>query len=136
MFGLSPYLILGTVIGSLLLSGAAYFKGDADAANRYQAKIATMQLEANEAAEAEQQKRQAAFMEASSNYEGKNAEAKIVFRTITRDVNKIVERPVYRDVCLDDDGLRLAQLALGGTAVAPPGSAESHAGMPRVITPQ
>lgn len=38
---------------------------------------------------------------------------------ITREVERIVERPVYRDgVCLDDDGLQQLRAALAGTTGA------------------
>lgn len=50
--------------------------------------------------------------------EQSNADAKIVYRTITKTVDKIVERPVYRNVCLDDDGLRAANDALSGKTTA------------------
>jgi hypothetical protein len=43
-----------------------------------------------------------------------NAKAKIVYRTITKSVDKYIDRPVYRNVCFDDDGLRDANQALSG----------------------
>jgi len=52
---------------------------------------------------------------ASTKLEKGNADAKVVYRTITRDVDKVVDRVEYRDVCFDDDGLRLANDALRGT---------------------
>jgi hypothetical protein len=42
---------------------------------------------------------------------------RVVYRTIVQTVDRIVEKPVYRDrVCLDADGLRAANSALLGTA--------------------
>jgi hypothetical protein len=41
---------------------------------------------------------------------------KTVYRTITRDVEKIVTRDVYRNTCLDDDGVLLVNSALAGRA--------------------
>lgn len=38
-------------------------------------------------------------------------------RTIIREKVKVVESPVYRNVCLDDSGLRLANAAKNGTGV-------------------
>lgn len=49
------------------------------------------------------------------------AQREIVYRTITKQVDKIVDRPVYRNVCLDDDGLRVINDALRGEAAADPG---------------
>ena len=45
--------------------------------------------------------------------------ARIEYRTITRRVDKIVERPVYRNVCLDDDGLQQLRAAIAGRADQP-----------------
>ena len=51
---------------------------------------------------------------ASTKLETGNAKAKVVYRTITKEVDKIVTRDVYRNVCLDDDGLRVARDAIRG----------------------
>lgn len=40
-------------------------------------------------------------------------------RTIVRETVKLVDRPVYHNICLDDDGLRLANAAKNGTPVEP-----------------
>lgn len=53
-------------------------------------------------------------------------------RTITVEVDKIIDRPVYRNVCLDADGLQLINAAIGrrdpasqpGHAVPGPAAAE------------
>ncbi len=39
-------------------------------------------------------------------------------RVITREVERVVESPVYRDVCLDADGLQLVAKAAGAAASA------------------
>lgn len=140
MFGLNPYLLGGTALAFVLsVSGAGiwgHWRGYDEAEARYKSEIAQMVVDAKEAQEADQRKREAAFMEASNNYEGDNAKAKVIYRTITRDVDKVVDRPVYRNVCLDDDGMRLANLALAGVAVAPADSGKSDTGMPRALAPQ
>lgn len=61
--------------------------------------------------------------------EAKNARH-IVTRTITKQVDKIVDRPVYRNICLEPDGLQLINRALTGT-----GSSESAATVPAAATP-
>lgn len=49
---------------------------------------------------------------------------RVVYQTITETVDRIVERPVYRNVCLDADGLRALNDAIRGgpadTGVAAP----------------
>ena len=56
--------------------------------------------EAEEAAKDKAQK-------ASENYEQTKETERVKTETITRTVQKIVERPIYINTCLDDDGVRL-----------------------------
>lgn len=50
---------------------------------------------------------------ASQNLEKGNAKDRIRYRTITKTVDRYIDRPVYRNVCFDADGLRDANAALG-----------------------
>ena len=45
--------------------------------------------------------------EAAKNYEQQKEVERSKTETITREVQKIVERPVYINTCFDDDGVRL-----------------------------
>ena len=56
--------------------------------------------EAEEAAKDKAQK-------ASEDYEQTKEAERVKTETITRTVQKIVDRPVYINTCLDDDGVRL-----------------------------
>lgn len=49
---------------------------------------------------------------ASADLETKKESIRVVTQTVTKTVDRIVDRPVYRNVCLDDDGMRAANLAL------------------------
>jgi O-acetyl-ADP-ribose deacetylase (regulator of RNase III) len=73
-----------------------------------------VRLEWREAVEAQKQQEQAQITQAGERKEKSDAKAKVVYRTITRDVEKVVTRDVYRNVCLDDSGLLLANAALAG----------------------
>ncbi|CAM9410950.1 hypothetical protein [Acinetobacter bereziniae] len=42
----------------------------------------------------------------SADYEQLKSEQRIKVETVTREVQKIIERPIYNNVCIDDDGLR------------------------------
>lgn len=42
---------------------------------------------------------------------------------LTREVERVVEKPVYRDVCIDADGLRIIAAALDGADADPGQSA-------------
>lgn len=55
---------------------------------------------------------------AAAKVETGNAKAKVVYRTITQTVDKYIDRPIYRNVCFDADGLRDANAALLGALAA------------------
>ena len=70
----------------------ADYKDQADlAAQRYQEALA---------------QRQSTINQLSSDYETEKAKYKVKVETVTKFVDKIVERDVYRNVCSDDDGLQ------------------------------
>lgn len=56
---------------------------------------------------------------ASTTYQQESANARVEYRTRWRTVETIVDRPVYRNVCLDDDGLRELNEAIAGQPAAP-----------------
>lgn len=117
MTKLEIYLIV--VVAGIILVGvvafSAYMKGREDGAQSVQTKW--------DKAVAEQREREEKQIGlASGKLETGNAQAKVVYRTITQTVDKLVEKPVYRNVCLDDDGLRVANQALTGSLAAPPKS--------------
>ena len=53
---------------------------------------------------------------AAVNHENFKERERVVYQTITETVDRIVERPVYRNVCLDDDGVRALNAAIRGAA--------------------
>lgn len=76
--------------------------------------------ECREAAAAQREQELKAGAAASARLEESNAKAKTVYRTITREVDRIVDRPIYRDRdCVDDDGLRAINAALRGPRADP-----------------
>lgn len=107
---MNPWLIVAAILYSVALAGGGYWRGHHDASNACEAaKVA--QMEADRQATAA---KTAGINKESEKLEVGNANAKVVYRTITRTVDKIVERPVYRNVCLDDDGVLAANAALAG----------------------
>lgn len=61
---------------------------------------------------------------ASAGYEADRELVRVEFQTITREVDRVVEKPVYRNVCLDADGLQLLERATrGSAATGEPGDA-------------
>jgi hypothetical protein len=64
---------------------------------------------------------------AAGTFETKRSANEIQYRTVTRTIEKIIDRPVYLQQCFDDDGLRnLNEQISAGT-----NSGESSAAMPR-----
>ena len=100
LYGLLALAILGTLAGI----GYSIRKAGMDAVRAEWAE-ANRQAREKEAAQAGK---------AAEKLEAKREKAKVIYRTITKEVDKIVERPVYRSVCLDTDGLRLARCAIRG----------------------
>lgn len=79
---------------------------------------AEIRLEWSEANRVQRQKEAEQIAKAAKELEDERAKRKVVYRNITRTVDKVVERPVYRNVCLDDDGLRCLDAALKGESAA------------------
>ncbi len=48
---------------------------------------------------------QAKANQASEDYEELKSEQRVKTETVTREVQKIIERPIYQQHCIDDDGL-------------------------------
>ncbi len=55
---------------------------------------------------------------AAASHEARRQRIDAEVRVITQEVDRVVERPVYRDRCIDDDGLRLIARAIGGADAA------------------
>lgn len=55
---------------------------------------------------------------AAVGHEDFKAKEEIVYVDRVRTVTKLVARPVYRNVCIDDDGLRLLNDAIAGRPAA------------------
>jgi hypothetical protein len=119
---LTPYLI-AFVVGAIAI-GAVYLYGSSQGAK-------SVRLEWEEANRLQREKEAQRASEAALELEKAKAKTKVVYRTITQEVDRVVEKPVYREVCLDPDGLQLANAALLGALTT---ATESHGGM-RGINP-
>lgn len=102
-----PSTWLFGAIGGLALAGAAYTYGDSNGANRVIARNA----KAEAAAVVAMQKAQARIDAISSQLAEARRDQDTQFRTIYHEATKIIERPVYRNVCVDADGMRLLDRA-------------------------
>lgn len=79
--------------------------------------------EAERAAAAAYQARTVELNTIAAQLEQSRHDRKTIYRTITRDVEKVVTRDVYRNECLDTDGLRIVNDALAGARTGQPDAA-------------
>ncbi len=63
-------------------------------------------------------KQEAKADEAAASHEGVREQIRTEFQVIYRDRDRVVEKPVYRNVCIDADGLRLLRAAVAKPAKA------------------
>lgn len=129
-FGLTPWILIGALGFGLALGIAGYLKGHADAKADCDIRVAKIYSDAADKAQKEKDAEAAKANTSAATLETKNEAAKVIFRNITRTVDRVVEKPVYRNVCLDDDGLLLANAALAGLAVEAGAPRQLNAGMP------
>lgn len=85
---------------------------------------------ANEKAGKEEAARAA---QAAADLEVERGKKKIIYRKITETVDRYIDRPVYRNICFDVDGLRDANRALLGSFADP---AKPDGGMPAADRPR
>ena len=119
----------GSVYGTLaaLLFMAGLWTGWRLASTSYQSDIIKQQQLVADQIEAAAKKSNVQAEE----LEKARADREIIYRTITKTVDRIVDRPVYRSDCIDDDGLRIANEALTG---APAAAGKPDAAVPKADT--
>lgn len=86
---------------------------------RLNAKHGAEKLAAAKAAKEAYDAKAKQYNEASAALEAARNEREIVYRTIEKRVEKVVERPVYRNVCLDERGVQLINDAFAGRTSDP-----------------
>lgn len=67
-----------------------------------------------------EKKRDKSSYDASVNFEKGKERVRTVFETIEIKVTEIVDRPVYRNICVDADGLSLLNNAIAETSPGQP----------------
>lgn len=128
-YGLAALAVVGAIYGVYRAIDASWEttagieRGAKDKQAEWDAAIARQREAERVAAEA-----------ASTNLEKGNAKARIVYRTITQEVDRVVTRDLYRNVCLDDDGLRHARAAILGGESPPPGKPDGP--LPKPAAPR
>lgn len=109
----------------LVLALAIFAAGGAAGIKWHAGVDAQRELAAQEATAKATQKTLERIDRAAVGHEADKAQIRTEIKTIVQEVERVVEKPVYRDtVCFDDDGLRLIRAALGpATAASEPAPA-------------
>lgn len=111
------YARIAAAIGALLLVVGAFFYGR-------HVGYTECDNDHLKAAAAAQEKREKQIGQAQAG-DAKAAEADVqretIVREITREVPKVIDRPVYRNVCIDADGVRLIGRAVEAANGGAPG---------------
>ena len=90
-----------------LVIAVVIFLAGAAAGVKWQVGIhASKELERIAATERETLRRTDKIDQASVKLEERRTETEIIYRTIKERVDHVVEKPIYRNTCIDDDGLR------------------------------
>lgn len=111
---LEAKLIAGAMAFAALLAGLLYFVHE-------ERQVGAMQCQASVVA-AQAVERQKTLAESARNDDlagqlaALQASRKVTHDTITKYVDRVVDRPVYRAACIDADGLRGINAALAGKA--------------------
>lgn len=103
----------------LVLALAIFTAGGAAGIKWHAGVDAQRELAVHEAAAKATQKKLERIDMAAANHEADKAQIGAQIKTIIKEVDRVVEKPVYRDtVCFDDDGLRLIRAAIASDAAA------------------
>jgi small-conductance mechanosensitive channel len=105
------FLWLGQIAYTNHLSGKLK---DADA--KCQAKIQKIEQQHLKALA----EKQNAINQVSADYEKAKSEQRVQVETVTREVQKIVDRPVYQQHCFDDDGVSAINSLITSDSSEPP----------------
>lgn len=126
---LEAKLIAYAIAAAALIGGAwalaAHFEGLGAA------KAKAEQAQAQEAEHQRVAKQNFRNNELAGGVAAKQAEQKVIYATITKTVDRLVERPVYRSDCIDADGLSSINAALAGAA---PDPGQPDAAVPAAVT--
>lgn len=124
----NPWVLLGVVVGLLTYGGTMFGWG------HHQAKKSCLieKAELRELSIKQQQAELGKAITVATTLEVKRADQRAKFNEFRKGVDRVVEKPAYRDLCFDADGLLLANAALAGKGATP---AKPDAAVPRPHAP-
>jgi Ni/Co efflux regulator RcnB len=129
---MKPWLaLIAAIVAAALLAGTyAYGRSDGRAIER------DKQAEARKAVEADRKQREQRVDQVAGGAAAAETQRQDTVREIYRESHTVTERPVYRNVCVDADGMRLLDRAAGAANGADPGSGSAGAGQGAAGEPQ
>lgn len=121
---MKPWLaLIAAIVAAALLAGTyAYGRSDGRAIER------DKQAEAKRAVEADRKERDQRVDQVGGGAAVEETQRQQNVREIYRESHTVTERPVYRNVCVDADGVRLLDRAAAAANGADPGSGSAGAG--------
>jgi hypothetical protein len=125
----NPYLIIGALVGAALLFAGGAWTGREWCDRGWRAELLAVEQEHAALLKAEIERTNGVAAE----LEVERGKQRVIYKEITKEVAKVVTRDVYRNVCLDDDGLRLARAAIAGQAAGP---SQPSGPVPRPLNPR
>jgi hypothetical protein len=127
-----PWLSIAKVVGPILLLIAAYVLGRTDGA----AIVRGEQAAVNDALDQERGRREGQLQKVDAGGAMLELERQAEVREIVRYVPQIIDRPVYRNVCVDGDGMRLLDRAAAAANGIDPGAPADSAAARADGTPE
>ena len=116
MLGFPSVAASHVAVAGLLLSVAAGLGGYVEGVRVGVARVEAAQKRAQDAAAQTRETRQDGVDRSALAHQAAETARRTETREIAHEVEKIVERPVYRDRCVDADGVRLLDRAAAATA--------------------
>ena len=104
---INPYAILGGALGGLLLLIGTYFYGRNDGAQIQIAKYAAVDA----AVAKERAKRDDKVDQGNAAGQQQETARNTATKEVYREIQTVVDRPVYRNICVDADGVRFLDRA-------------------------
>ncbi len=118
---LGPYVLLGAVAAAAVVSASSFWAGR----EWERGEVAQRDLAATQATARTAILRADKADRSAEEFEKRRAAVEVRYQNIETEVEHVVTRIEYRNLCFDDDGVRLLNSALAAALAATPGKPAS-----------